>query len=116
MAQLDDDQLDNELRFERYERERRRQDAAKKTATINVSDEKQSSEQMGGGLGIRGSQPDITQEETLKEDQLQEPVHARQQHQETPRLVEPVKKEEPVRPTEPQPEQQNEQPQPTKLQ
>ena len=59
---------------------------------------------------------------------LQEAVHAGQQHQETPRPVEPEKEEEPVRPTEPQetevkqkqpqlePEQQQKQPQPQEQQ
>ena len=43
VEQLDDDQLDTQLRFERYEWERRRQEATKKTATINIRDEEQSS-------------------------------------------------------------------------
>ena len=43
---------------------------------INISDEDQSSEQMQYGIGIKGSQSNITQKEMLKEDQPQEPVHA----------------------------------------
>ena len=100
VAQLDDDQLDNQLRFEKYERERRRQEVAKKTAAISISDEEPSSEQTPVKAG--GSQPDSTQEEPLKEGHPQEPVHAGQQNQETPRPVEPEKEEEPVRPVEPE--------------
>ena len=126
VAQLDDDQLDNQLRFEKYERERRRQEVAKKTAAISISDEEPSSEQTPVKAG--GSQPDSTQEEPLKEGHPQEAVHAGQQHQETPRPVEPEKEEELVRSIEPQetevkqkqsqlePEQQQEQPQPQEQQ
>ena len=78
VAQLDDDQLDNQLRFEKYERERRRQEVAKKTAAISISDEEPSLEQTLVKAG--GSQPDSTQEEPLKEGHPQEPVHAGQKN------------------------------------
>ena len=42
VEQLDDDQLDTQLRFERFERECRRRETAWKTeATINISDEEE---------------------------------------------------------------------------
>ena len=39
VAQLDDDRLDNPIQFERYERNRLWQEAAKNAATVNLSDE-----------------------------------------------------------------------------
>ena len=97
VEQLDDDQLDTQLSFERYERERRQREAAKRTATINISDEEQSSKQMPIKTGTGESQPNITHEEQPKEDHPREPVQARQHQQEELRLVEPEKEGEPVR-------------------
>ena len=45
VAQLDDDRLDNQIQFERYERNRLRQEAAKNVPTVNLSDEEPSPEQ-----------------------------------------------------------------------
>ena len=56
VEQLDDDKLDNQLRFERYEREWRRQEAAKRTAAINISDEEHSSEQTSDKAGTEERQ------------------------------------------------------------
>ena len=63
VAQLDDDQLDNQVRFERYEKERLRQEATKSATTINLSDEEPSSEQRSVRVEAGTSQPDLTQEE-----------------------------------------------------
>ena len=63
VEQLDDNQLDTQLQFERYERERRWQITAKSTATINISDGEQSPEQTPNVARIGGSQPTGTQVE-----------------------------------------------------
>ena len=60
VEQLDDDELDTQLQFERYERERRQQEAAKRVVAINISDEEQSSEQEPNVAGIGGTQPNET--------------------------------------------------------
>ena len=73
VAQLDDDQLDNQVRFERYEKERRRQEAAKRAVAINISDEEQSSEQMPDKAVAGTRQPNITKEEQPKEEHLKHP-------------------------------------------
>ena len=39
VAQIDDDQLDNQVRFERYEKERLQQEATKSAMKINLNDE-----------------------------------------------------------------------------
>ena len=57
VEQLDDDEW-----------ERRRQEVAKRTTTINISDEEQSSEQVPNASGIGGSQPSETQGKQPKED------------------------------------------------
>ena len=72
VVHLDDDRLDNQLWFEKYEWERRRQEAAKRTAAINISDEEQSSEQTPDKADAGTSQPDITQEEQPKEEHPQQ--------------------------------------------
>ena len=72
VAQLDDEELDNQVRFERYEQERRQEEAAKRTAAINISDEEQSSEQTPDKADAGTSQPDITQEEQPKEEHPQQ--------------------------------------------
>ena len=71
VAQLDDDKLDNQVRFERYERERRRQEVVKRTAAINISDEEQPSTQTLDKVDIGISQPYITEAEQPKEEHLQ---------------------------------------------
>ena len=71
VEQLDDDQLDTQLRFERYERERRWQEAARRTVAININDEEQSPEQTPTATGTRGSQPNVTQEEQPNEDNVE---------------------------------------------
>ena len=63
VAQLDDDQLDNQVRFERYEKERLRQEVTKSAATNNLSDEELSLEQRPDRVKAGTSQPDLTQEE-----------------------------------------------------
>ena len=69
MVQLDDDRLDNQIRFERYEKERLQQEATKSTATINLNDEAPSSEQRPDGVKDRTSQSDLTREEQPTEQQ-----------------------------------------------
>ena len=41
VERLDDDQLDTQLQFEKYERERRKKEAGKRATTITISDEEQ---------------------------------------------------------------------------
>ena len=44
VERLDDDQLDTQLQFEKYERERRKKEAGKRATTITISDEEQQEE------------------------------------------------------------------------
>ena len=110
VAQLDDDQLDNQLRFKRYEWERRQQEAAKKTTMINIDDEEQSSEQKSDKAGTGESQPDLTQEEQPREEHLQQPLaptagkqQSEEQHLEEPETVQQQEQQE--QPTEQQQEE-----------
>ena len=66
VAWLDEDQFENQVQFERYEKERRWQEAAKRPTAIHIRDEDQSSEQVSGKAEGGTSQPDITQEEQPK--------------------------------------------------
>ena len=83
VAQLDDDQLDNQVRFERYEKERLRQEATKSATTINLSDEEPSSEQRSVRVEAGTRQPDLTQEEQWPEEpeQQQQPMEQQQQEE-----------------------------------
>ena len=104
VEQLDDDQLDTQLQFERYERERRRQEVARRTAAINISDEEQSSDQAPNEARIGGSQLNKTLEEQPKDENL----HTGNHQQEEPKPTEP--EPEASRPVEPErPEQQEQQ-------
>ena len=78
VEQLDDDQVDTQ-----------QQEAARRTVTINISDEEQSSEQAQNEAGTRGSQPNETKGEQLKEENPQEPVHTGDHQQGEPRPTEP---------------------------
>ena len=76
MEQLDDDQLDTQLQFERYKQERRRQEAAKRIAAINISDEEQSPEQPLNETGAEGAQPNIARLEQMEEIRTEKPARA----------------------------------------
>ena len=89
VEQLGDDQLDNQLQFERYERERRRQEAARRTVAINISDKEQSPEQTSNVAGTRGGQPNKAQVEQPNVANPKEPVEAGRQQQEEPKPKEP---------------------------
>ena len=113
VAQLDDDRLDNQIRFESYEKERLWQEAMQSAATINLSDEEPSSEQRTDRGKAGTSQPDLTQEEQPREEypqQLPAP-RAGQQLSEEQRPEEPEtvqQQEQQQQPTEQQPKQQQE--------
>ena len=63
VAHLDDDQLDNQVRFERYEKDSLRQEAMKSVTTINLSDEEPPSEQRSVRVEAGTIQLDLTHEE-----------------------------------------------------
>ena len=73
MVQLDDDRLDNQIRFERYEKERLRQEATKTVAIVNLSNEEPSSKQGTDGDKVGTSQPELNQVEQPREEHPQQP-------------------------------------------
>ena len=73
IAQLDDDRLDNQIRFESYEKERLRQEATKSEATINLSDEEPSSKQRTDRDKDGKSQPELNQAEPPREEHSPQP-------------------------------------------
>ena len=89
VAQLDNDRLDNQIRLEKYKKERLRQEATKSAATINLSYEEPSSEQSTDRGKARTSEPDLTQEEQPREEHLQQPPAPRtgQQQLEEPKTT-----------------------------
>ena len=82
------EQLDTQLQFERYERERRQQMETRRMAAINISDEEKSPEQTQNAAETGGSQPKVAQEEQPKVADPKEPVQAGHQEQEEPRTNE----------------------------
>ena len=61
VAQLDDDWMDNQIRFESYEKERLRQEVTKNATIVNQIDEEPSSEQGMDGDKAGTSQPELNQ-------------------------------------------------------
>ena len=91
LDRLEDDQLDTQLQFERYERECQRKEAERRVEAINISDEEQLAEPQPQPQPQPELQPKGAENEQMKESRTEHPEGARAEQQQQ-------KEEEPLEP------------------